>query len=143
MANVQKETVHGHFLKMKISVYYCPYDLAGNKVNAIYMFYNIGKYDGTGTEHNYLSSCGISENHRSICFLEYEKAMRVHGAVGDRKPDYMDISNFPTSYYNPCQKDRWNVVCVVTQRPVLWVNHGKVCDFACRLPLKPSNVEFV
>ena len=25
----------------------------------------------------------------------------------------MGISNFPTSYYNPCRKDRWNVVCVV------------------------------
>ena len=100
MANVQKVTVHGHFLEMKISVYYCPYDLAGNKVNAIYMFYNIGKYDGIGTEHNYLFSCGISDNHRSICFLENEKTMRVRGAVGDRKPDYMDISNFPTSYYN-------------------------------------------
>ena len=39
--------------------------------------------------------------------------MRVYGAVGDRKPDYMDISNFPTSYYNPCRKDRWTVVYVV------------------------------
>ena len=28
----------------------------------------------------------------------------------------------------------------MTQRPVLWVNHGKVCDFACRLPLKPSTL---
>ena len=22
----------------------------------------------------------------------------------------------------------------------LWVNHGKICDFACRLPLKPSTL---
>ena len=53
------------------------------------------------------------DNHRGICFLEDEKTMRVYGAVGDRKPDYMDISNFPTSYYNPCRKDRWSVACVV------------------------------
>ena len=39
--------------------------------------------------------------------------MRVYGAVGDHKPDYMDISNFHTSYYNPGLKDKWNVVCVV------------------------------
>ena len=39
--------------------------------------------------------------------------MRVYSTVGDRKPDYMDISNFSTSYYNPRRKDRWNVVCVV------------------------------
>ena len=51
--------------------------------------------------------------------------MRVHGALGDRKPTYMDISNFPTSYYNPCQKDIWNVVCVVydttSSKSSLWV----------------------
>ena len=34
--------------------------------------------------------------------------MRVYGVAG--KPNYMDISNFPTSYYNPCRKDKWNVV---------------------------------
>ena len=39
--------------------------------------------------------------------------MRVYGAVGDPKSTNMDISNFPTSYYNPCQKDRWYVICVV------------------------------
>ena len=22
----------------------------------------------------------------------------------------------------------------------LWVNHGKICDFSCRLPLKPSTL---
>ena len=48
-----------------------------------------------------------------ICFLEDEKTMRVHCAVADPKRNYMDISNFPTSYLNPCQKDRCNVVCVV------------------------------
>ena len=56
----------------------------------------------------------------------------------------MDISNFPTSYYNSCQKDRWNVVCVVydtiSSKSSLWVNHGKICDFACPLPLKPSTL---
>ena len=55
-------------------------------------------------------------------------------------PNYMDISNFPTSYYNPCRKDKWNGVCVVydttSGKSSLWVNHGKIRDFACRLPLK-------
>ena len=70
--------------------------------------------------------------------------MRVYGAVGDHKTDCMDISNFPTSYYNPCRKDRWNVVCVVydttSSKSSLWVNHGKICDFACRLTSKPSTL---
>ena len=70
--------------------------------------------------------------------------MRVHGAVGYRKSTYMDISNFPTSYYNTCQKDRWNDVCIVydttSSKSSLWVNHGMICDLACRLPLKPSTL---
>ena len=109
MANVQEASGHGHFLEMKNSAYYCPYDLASNKVNAIYMVYKIRKYDGTGTEHNYFFSCGMGDNHRGICFLEDGKTMRVHGTVGDRKHEYMDISNFPTSYYNSCKKGGWNV----------------------------------
>ena len=109
MANVQKATVHGHFLEMKNSAYRCPYDLASNKVNAIYIVYKIRKYDSTGTGHNYLFSCGMGDNHRG-------------------KPTHMDILNFPTSYYNPCRKDKWNVVCVVyditSGKSLLWVNHG-------------------
>ena len=54
----------------------------------------------------------------------------------------MDISNFPTTCYNPCRKDKWNVVCVVydttSGKSLLSVNHGKIRDFACRLPLKSS-----
>ena len=141
MANEQKTTGHGHFLEMTNSAYHCPYDLAGNKVNAIYIVFKIRKYDSTGTEHNYLFSCGMGDNHRGICFLKDEKTMRVYGAVG--MPDYMDISNFPTSYYNPCRKNRWKVACVVygttSGKSSLWVNHGKICDFACR-PLKPSTL---
>ena len=86
----------------------------------------------------------MCNNCRGICFLKDEKTMRVYGAVGDCKPDYMDISNFPTSYYNPCRKDRWNVVCVIYDttfsKSSLWVNHGKICDLACHLPLKPSTL---
>ena len=56
----------------------------------------------------------------------------------------MNISNFPTSYCNPCRKDKWNVVFVVyditSSKSSLLVNHGKVCDFACRLPLKPGTL---
>ena len=80
-------------------------------MNAIYIVYKIRKYDSTGPEHNYLFSCGMDNNRRGICFPKDEKTMRVYG-VAD-KPNYMDISNFPASYYNPCRKDKWNVVCVV------------------------------
>ena len=84
----------------------------------------------------------FSDNHRGICFLEDEKTTGVHGVAG--KPIHMDISIFSTSYYNPCQKDRWNVLRVVydttSSKSSLCVNHGKICDFACRLPLKPSTL---
>ena len=137
-ANVQKASGHGHFLEMKNSAYHCAYDFVDDKVNTIYIVYKIRKYDSTSTEHNYLFSCGMDNNHSVVCFLKDEKTMRVYGVAG--KPNYMDISNFPTSYYNPCRKDKWNVVCVVydttSGKSSLWVNHGKIRDFACRLPLK-------
>ena len=127
---------------MKYSAYHCPYDLVDNKVNAIYIVYKIRNYDITGTEHNYLFSCGMSDNHRGVCFLKDEKTMRVYGVAG--KPNYMDISNFPTSYYNPCRKDKWNVACVgydtTSGKSSLWVNHGRIRDFVCRLPLKASTL---
>ena len=109
-ANVQKG--HGHFLEMKNTAYHCPYDLVDNKVNAIYIVYKIRDYDSIGTEHNYLFSCGMSDNHRGVCFLKDARTMRVYDIAG-HPYYYMDISNFPTSYYNPCRKDKWNVVCVV------------------------------
>ena len=140
--NVQNAPGHGHFLETKNSAYHCPYDLVENKVNAIYIVYKTRQYDSTGSEHNYLFSCGMDDNHRSICFLKNEKTMRVYGVAA--KPNYMDISNFPTRYYNPCRKDKWNVVCVVydimSGKSSLWVNHGKICDFVCRLPLKASTL---
>ena len=77
-ANVQKATGHGHFLEMKNSAYHCPYDLADNKVNAVHIVYKIRKYDSTGTEHNYLVSWGMGDNHLGICFLEDEKTMREY-----------------------------------------------------------------
>ena len=84
----------------------------------------------------------MDDNHRVVCFLKDEKTMRVYGVAG--KPNYMDISNFPTSYYNPCRKDKWNVVRVLydttSGKSSLWVNHGKIRDFACRLPLKASTL---
>ena len=116
-ANVQRVTGHGHFLEMKNSAYHCPYDLVDNKVNVIYIVYKIRKYDSTSTEHNYLFSCGTDDNHRG-CFLKDEKIMRVYG-VAD-KPTYMDISNFPTSYYTPCRKGKWNVDCVVSVLHNFW-----------------------
>ena len=51
-----------------------------------------------------LHSCGMGDDHRCMCFLKDEKTMRVYGAVGGRKSTNMDISTFPTSYYNPCQR---------------------------------------
>ena len=129
--NVQRATGHGHFLEMKNSAYHCPYDLAGNKVYAIYLVNKIRKYDSTGTEQNYLFSCGMGDNHRGICFLKEEKTIRECRVAG--KPTHMDISNFPTSYYDPCRKDKSNVVCVVydttSSKSSLCVNHGKICDF--------------
>ena len=124
---------------MENSAYHCPFDLVDNKVNAI--VYKIRKYDSTGTEHNYLFSCGMGDNHRGLCFLKDEQTMRVYGVAGTA---YMFISNFPTSYYNPCRKDKWNVACVVydttSVKSSLWVIHGKICDFAYRLPLKHSTL---
>ena len=96
---------------MKNSAYHCAYDLVDNKGYTIYILFKIRKYDSTGTEHNYLFSCGMNDNHRDVCFLKDENTMRVYGVAG--KPNYMDISNFPTSYYYPCRKDKWNVVGVV------------------------------
>ena len=100
MAKVQKESGHRRVQEMKNSAYYCPYDLANNKVNAIYLVYHLRNYDGNGTKHNYLFSCGMGNNDRGIRFLQDEKTIRIHS------DDYMDISNFPTSYYIPCQKGR-------------------------------------
>ena len=141
-ADVQKASGHGHFLDMKNTAYHFPYDFADNKVNAINIVYKIRDYDGTGTEYNYLFSYGMSDTHRGVCFLKDVKTMRVHGVAS--KPQYMDISNFPTSYYNPCRRDKWNVACVVydttSGKSSLWVNHGKIRDFACRLPLRASTL---
>ena len=104
-----------------------------NKVNVICIVYKI---------RDYLFFCGMDDNLRDICFLKDEKTTRVYAVAG--KPHYMDISNFPTSYFNPCRKDKWNVACVVydttSGKSSLWVNHGKIRDFACRLPLKASTL---
>ena len=89
------------------SAYQSLYDLANNKVNAIYIVYKIRKYDSTGLEHNYPFSGGMDGKHRGICFLKDEKTMRVYSVAG--KLTHMDISNFPTSYYNPCRKDKLTV----------------------------------
>ena len=112
---------------MKNTAYHSPYDLVDNKVNDICIVCKIRNYDGTGTEHNYLFSCEMGDKHHGICFPNDESTMRVYG-VAD-KLHFMDISNFPTSYYNPCGKDMWNVVCLVygttSGKSSLWVNHGK------------------
>ena len=133
-ANVHTASGHEHFLEMRNTAYHSPYDLVDNKVNAICIVYKIRDYDGTGIEHNYLFSCGMNDNHRGVCFLKDEKTMRVYGVA--TKPHCMYISNFPTSYYN--------VVCVVydttSGKSLLWVNHGKIRDFACRLPLRASTL---
>ena len=111
-ANVQTAPGHGHVLEMKNSAYHCPYDFVDNKVNAIYIVYKIRDYNSTGTEHNYLFSCGTSDNHGSVCFPKDERTMRMYGIAG-HPYNYMVISNFRTSYYNPCRKGKWNLLCVV------------------------------
>ena len=120
------------------------YDLADNKVNDISIVYKMRKHDSTALEHNYLFPVEWTII-IVVCFLKDEKTMRVYGVSG--KPTHMDISNFPTSYYNPCRKDKWNVVCVVyditSGKSSLWVNHEKISDFACRLPLKPSTLNLL
>ena len=128
-------------MEVKNSAYHCPYDFIANKVNVIYIVYKIRDYDSTGTEHNYLFSCGMGDNHRGVCFLKDERTMRVYGVAG--KPyNYLNISNFPTSNYSPCRRDKWNIVCVVydttSGKSSVWLNHGKIRDFACRQPLKAS-----
>ena len=90
---------------MKNLAYDCSYDLIDNKVNAFYIVYKIRDYDSTGTEHNYLFSCGMSNNHRGVCFLKDKNTMRVYG-VADSPYKYMDISNFHTSYFNPYRRDK-------------------------------------
>ena len=67
--------VEGMKRHTKYSENHCPYDLADNKVNDIYIVYKIRKYDSSGTEHNYLFSCRMGDNHRGICFLKDEKTM--------------------------------------------------------------------
>ena len=91
-ANVQKTPDHGHFLEMKDSAYHCPYDLVHNQVDAINIVHKIKDY-----EHNYLFSCGTSDNHRGIFLLKDERTMRVYG-IAAHPYNYMDISNFPTCY---------------------------------------------
>ena len=100
---VQEAPGHGHILEMKNSVYHCPSDLI-DKVNAIYIVYTIIDYDITGTEQHYLFSCGMDNNHHGVCFLKGEKTMRVNGVAG-HPYNYMDILNFPTSYFNPWPRD--------------------------------------
>ena len=51
-------------------------------MNVIYIVYKIRDYDSTGTEHNFLFSCGMDDNHRGVCFLKDEKTMRVYGVAG-------------------------------------------------------------
>ena len=93
---------------------------------------------------NTITYCGMDNNHCGVCFLKDKMTMRVYGVAG--KSNYMDISNFSRSYNNPCRKDKWNVVCVVydttSGKSSQWVNHGKMRDFARRLPLKASTLNF-
>ena len=65
---------------MKNSAYHGP-DLVDNKANTIYIVYKIRDYDNTGTEHNFVFSCGMSDNRRGVCFLKVGKTMRVYGVT--------------------------------------------------------------
>ena len=47
----------------------------------------------------------------------------------------VNITEFPTSYHNPCLPDRWNLICAEYNRGVhsrkssIWVNGSKLANF--------------
>ena len=71
-ANVQRAPSHGHF-EVKNSAYHPPYDLVDKQSVCHLYSYKIRKYDSTGTEHNYLISCGLDDNHCGVCFLKEKR----------------------------------------------------------------------
>ena len=105
-----------YYTDLEMSSYKCPYDLAFNKVTAIYFVYQIRKYDGAGPEHNCLVSCVSGNNYYGLCFIKDEwgkNFMRIWGIQGKKLSYYKDIHTFPTSANDPCELGRWNVACIV------------------------------
>ena len=114
-------------------------------MHAIYIVYKIRDYSKTGGEHNYLFNCGKELEFRAVCFLSDRKTMRIYGAKPTIK--MLDIDVFHTSYHNPCEAGRWNVLCIIfnTKFPKassVWLNHGKLLDFECRVPMPATERNF-
>ena len=130
-----------YYIDLEMSSYKCPYDLAYNKVTAIYFVYQIRKYDGAGPEDNYLVLCVSSNNYYRLCFVKDEwgkNFILIWGIQGKKQSYYKDIHTFPTSANDPCEIGRWNVACIVfdiktPSNSSLWVNHGKICNFTSPL----------
>ena len=144
LVHIQKRGKPAHYyIDLEMSSYKCPYDLAFNKVTAIYFVYQIRKCDGAGPKHNYLVSCVSGNNYYGLCFVKDEwgkNFMRIWGIQGKKLSYYKDIHTFPSSANDPCEIGRWNVACIVFDRKTpsnssLWVNHGKICNFTCHTPL--------
>ena len=140
-ATIQKEEGYGYFLDLSKTSYDCPYTPSFYKVTSFYCVYKIRGYDHTEPENNYLMSFEVDNNYYGVCFLRDQATMRIRGVQGGKHARWKDISNFPTSYYNPCRKDIWNVVCITfdvksPSNSLLWVNHGKICNFTCHTPMR-------
>ena len=125
MAKLYNVPGHGHFLHWQNLLYHCPYDCISNSVNDVYKVYKITAYPGSDKEHYYICYCGLGKH---VCFLDDERTMRVYGAATGRS--YIDVKDFLASYYNLCQKYKWNIVYVVVYDQIgkanvssLWVNH--------------------
>ena len=83
-----------YYIDLEMSAYKCLYDLAFNKVTAIYFVYQIRKYDGAGPEHNYLISCVSGNNYYGLCFVKDEWGeyfMPIWGIQGKKLSYYKYI----------------------------------------------------
>ena len=144
-ATIQKEEGYDHFLDLNKTSYDCPYNPSFYKVTSFYFVYKIRGYDHTEPENNYLVSFEV--DYYGLCFLRDEATMRIRGVQAEKHARWKDISNFPTSYYNPCRKDIWNVVCLTfdvktPSNSSLCVNHGKICNFTCHTPMRDCAINF-
>ena len=133
----------GYHLDVKNSAYLTQYNLNMNLVHAIYIVYKIRDYSKTTPEHNYLFNCAKDKEYHGVCLLSDRKTMRIYGVASIGTTSSMDISNFSSSYHNPCEVGKWNVLCIIykTKHPkesAIWLNHGKLQEFTCHLPPMPA-----
>ena len=116
-------------------------------MTSFYFVYKIRGYDRTEAENNYLVSFEVDNNYYGLCFLRDQATMRIRGVQVEKHAHWKDVSDFPTSYYNPCRTGIWNVVCITfdvktPSNSSLWVNRGKICNFTCHTPMRDCSVNF-